>query len=295
MSVTATLWEHANFGGQSLTADSGHFRYAWAKYGSAQNDFFSSARAWAAGNRGNVYFFEHINFMGRFAALNVGGAFSSSWWWYFGDGFNDRVSSTLTVARNAAEKETAVPLRGVVTSQFNSLFDARTAGKPVSRDGDSRMYATYFPDYDQDRAFATMDQNLTVQVRIPLKTKIWNPFGDDWEIDLGQVRWSDYKAKVRYDILFSVADDGTLQGAAWWSYVWVESGLFSKKVSDELAPDLHAAKKDITSAIQGQLALLNGRRKFVDAYLLPGGNPDMNTFGTKGSFDDDVTLVVVDR
>jgi hypothetical protein len=99
MSVTSVLWEHKDFGGVSSTSDSGTFRYFWNKYGSARNDTFSSMRAWAAGHRGNVYAFEHINFDGAFAALNVGGGFSSAWWSYFGDDFNDKVSSSLIVAR----------------------------------------------------------------------------------------------------------------------------------------------------------------------------------------------------
>ncbi|HEY1145063.1 MAG TPA: hypothetical protein VGE84_01860 [Allosphingosinicella sp.] len=79
MSVTATLWEHKNFGGQSFKSNSGGFRYYWNTWG-GHNDMFSSMRAWSSGHRGNAYAFEHIDFSGRFAALNVGGAFSSSWW-----------------------------------------------------------------------------------------------------------------------------------------------------------------------------------------------------------------------
>jgi hypothetical protein len=296
MSVTSVFWEHINFAGASSTSDSGPFRYFWNKYGSDKNDTFSSMRAWAAGNRGNVYAFEHINFDGDFAALNVGGRFSSAWWSYLGDDFNDKVSSSLIIARAPKNAETEVPLRAGVTSQFATIFDDKIQGKPVSRSGDPRMYATYFPSYDPDKAFATIEQALTVQVRIPLKTRItiWNPFGDDFviEIDLGQVRWSDYKAQVRYDIFFFVSQDGKLHGQAQWSHVWVEAGPFSQKVHDELAPQLHGAKSDLTSAIESALALF-ARSRFSDAYLLPGSPPDMEQAGFKGRYDDDVTLVVV--
>jgi hypothetical protein len=295
MSVTAVLWEHRDFGGASSTSDSGTFRYYWNKYGSAQNDIFSSMRAWSAGNRGNVYAFENINFDGAFAALSVGGAFSSAWWYYFGDDFNDKVSSLLIVARSPKSVETEVPLRSNVTSQFATIFDTKTQGKPVSRNGDPRMYATYFPYYDPNKAFATIDQALTVQVRIPLKQriKIWNPFGDDWiiEIDLGQFRWSDYAASVRYDIEFFVSD-GQLHGRVSWVTVWVEAGPFSKRVHDDLQPQLVEAARDVTSAIESALALF-ARSRFVDAYLLPGPPPDMDLAGFKAHYDDDVTLVVV--
>jgi hypothetical protein len=295
MSVTASLYQHTDFGGESVSADSGAGRYYWTRYGSAHNDYFSSARAWSHGNRGHVYCFEHIDFSGRFAALNVGGAYSSAWWSYFGDAFNDEVSSSLIVAREPAAKEREVALRGIVLPQFISLFDAKTAGKPVSRDGDPRMYATIFPDYDRDFVFATIAQDLTVTVRIPIKTTIWNPFGADFEIDLGEVRWSDYAAKVRYDIRFSVSGDGKLHGWAAWSHVWVESGVFSGRVHGDLAPGLHDAKSDLTSAIESGLGLLNARGKFADVYLLPGGVPDMNAAGAMGRYDDDVTVVAVAR
>lgn len=295
MSVTSTLWEHSNFAGASSTSDSGSFRYFWNKYGAAQNDIFSSMRAWAAGNRGNVYAFEHINFDGAFASLNVGGKYSSAWWSYFGGDFNDKVSSSLIIARAAKSAETEVALRNNVTSQFATLFDSKTQGKPLSRNGDPRMFATFFPSYDPGKVFASVEQALTVQVRIPLKTQveIWNPFGDNWiiEIDLGQVRWSDYAASVRYDISFFV-QEGRLHGRVSWVTVWVESGAFSKRVYDELQPAMMSAAGDFTSAIESALALF-AQSKFSDAYLLPGAPPNMDLAGEKGRYDDDVTLVVV--
>lgn len=292
MSVTAMLWEHRDFAGASSTADSGSFRYFWNRYGSAQNDTFSSMRAWAAGNRGNFYAFEHINFDGAFAALNVGGKFSSAWWSYVGNDFNDVVSSSLIVARSPKDAETEVPLRSNVTSQFASIFDRKSEGKPVSRNGDTRIYATYFPAHDPHKVFATIDQNLKVQVRIPIKTKIWNPFGDDFEIDLGKFRWSDYAANLRYDVSFFVSQDGRLHGQVSWMHLWVESGPFSRRVHDDLKPPLLEAAGNVTAAIEGALALF-ARGKFSDAYLLPGPPPNMDLAGFKGRYDDDVTLVVV--
>jgi len=154
------------------------------------------------------------------------------------------------------------------------------------------MYANYFPAHDPRNVFASIDQNLKVQVRIPLKATIWNPFGDDFEIDLGQFRWSDYAANLRYDISFFVSQDGHLHGRVSWVHVWVESGPFSQKVHDELQPQLMEAAGDVTAAIEGALALF-ARGKFSDAYLLPGSPPDMDQAGFKGRYDDDVTLVVV--
>jgi hypothetical protein len=205
------------------------------------------------------------------------------------------LSSSLIVARGPQSVETEVPLRDNVASQFATIFDTKTQDKPVSRDGDTRVYATYFPSFDPDRAFATIDQALTVQVRIPLKTTItiWNPFGDDFEIeiDLGRLRWSDYDARVQYHVTFFVTN-GRLHGEVAWVTVWVESGLLSKNVFDDLQPSLVEAAGDVTAAIESALALF-ARRRFADAYLLPGPPPDMALAGFKARYDDDVTLVVV--
>lgn len=295
MSVTATLWQHINFGGFSSTSDTANYRYYWNKYGSGQNDQFSSLRAWDNGNRGHIYAFENINFDGRFASLNVGGKYSSAWWSYVGDDFNDVISSTLLIARNGADQETEVALGANVKGKFTSIFDDKTMGKPVSRDGDPQIFATYFPSYDPTKAFASIKQALNVQVRIPLKTriKIWNPFGDDYyiTIDLGEVRWVDYMASIQYDIYFHV-DNGVLHGESAWATVWVESGLVHQQVYDDLAPPLIDAAQDLTNAIEAALALFSNRR-FSDAYLIPGNRPDLDLAGQKGSYDDDVVLVVV--
>ena len=265
MSVTATLWEHRDFRGFSKTTNVKH-RYRWNRWG-ATNDVFSSFRAWSIGDRGNAYAFEHIDFDGTFAALNVGGAFTSSWWSYFGF-LNDTISSSLVIAREPADREIEVPLKQQVSSQFKSLFDAETAGTQLRRRGEPRVYATLFPGYDIKRVFATINQDLTVVLE----------------------NWSDYDANVRYDVEFYLAN-GRLRGYARWSHVWVEAGVFSDGVYDGIAPKLHAAKSKITTAIQSQLDLFGGRT-FRDVYLLPGPRPDMDQFGFIARHDDEVVLVV---
>jgi hypothetical protein len=268
MSVMTTLWEHRDFRGFAKTSNSGNSRYFWNRWG-ATNDVFSSMRVWGLGQRGNAYAFEHINFDGRFAALNVAGASASSWWSYFGDSFNDKVSSSLIVARESQANEIEVPLRQLVAARFMSFFDAQAAGTKLSRRGEPRIYGTFFPGYDTDKVFATVDQDLTVQLD----------------------NWADYDANVKYDVEFSVVN-GRLRGVCRWSHVWVESGIFSSKVFDGIAPRLHGAKRQFTAAIQAQLDLF-GARTFRSVYLLPGPAPDMNQFGFFANHTDDVVLVIV--
>ncbi|WP_345581508.1 hypothetical protein [Nonomuraea rosea] len=260
-----TLWVDRDFQGISKTSVSENFRYYWNRWG-ATNDVFSSMRAWGQGHRGTAYAFEHINFDGRFAALNVNNG-ASSWWSYFGSAFNDVVSSSLIVAREP--NDIVVPLRQQVAPTFASIFDAQTAGTQLSRVGDPRVYGTFFPGHDASRVFITIDQNLNVEIS----------------------NWPDYSANVKYDVEFYLSG-GKLHGYARWSRVWVESGLFSSRVHDRIAPRLHGAKGDITSAIESQLAVFS-TRNFSSVYLLPGPQPDMNQFGFFARYDDDVCLAVV--
>ncbi|WP_148085938.1 hypothetical protein [Actinocorallia herbida] len=261
----STLWVDRDFQGLSKTSDSGGYRYYWNRWG-ATNDVFSSMRAWGQGDRGHAFAFEHIDFNGRFAALNVESG-ASSWWSYFGSSFNDVVSSSLLVVR--APSDILVPLRQQVAPTFASMFDAQTAGTQLSREGDPRVYGTFFPGHDADRVFMTIDQDLNVAIDT----------------------WPDYSANVKYDVEFYLSG-GKLHGYARWSHVWVESGIFSGDVHDAIAPRLHAAKGDITSAIEAQLAVF-ADMNFSDTYLLPGPQPDMARFGYFAAHDDDICLAVV--
>jgi hypothetical protein len=254
-----------DFRGLSKTSDSGNFRYFWNRW-AATNDVFSSMRAWGRGNRGNAYAFEHINFDGRFAALNVENG-GSSWWSYFGGAFNDVTSSSLIIAR--APNDVVVPLGRQVSSAFTRLFDAQTAGTRLSRRGGPRIYGSYFPGHDPAKVFMTINQNLKVSIS----------------------GWPDYDANVRYDVEFFLRG-AKLNGRAAWSHVWVEAGIFSQKVFDGIAPGLHGGKSGLTSAIQSQLAAF-ASRNFSDVYLLPGPRPDMSQFGFMAKHDDDICLAVV--
>lgn len=268
MTATTTLWQDRDFRGSSQTRNSGGHRYLGTRW-HAHNDQFSSMKTWSHGTRANAYAFEHINYDGRFSSLNVDPG-EISWWSYFGSAFNDRVSSSLIVERAPAARESPVEVGRLVATQFRTLFDEQAAGTGLSRVGNPRTYVTFFPSYDSSRVFGTIDQMLNVDVP----------------------NWWDYSAQVRYDIRFRVLADGSVDAYAAWSHVWVEGGLISGQVFDRIAPRLHGAKTAITEAVRGFLKLL-GRGRYADVYLLPGFVPDMNSFGRFGTYDEEVTLVLV--
>jgi hypothetical protein len=276
MSVAATLFEHRDFQGQSFTSDPGsQYLYHWNTWG-GHNDFFSSMRALGTGGRGHAFAFEHIDFSGRFAALNVPATGSESYWSYFGDAFNDQVSSSLVVSRYPDSRESQVALRQHVAPQFTALLDQRLQGRPIARNVDPRIYATFFPEWGHDFVYLTIDQDLRTST-----------------LRLNLLSWPGYAVNVKYYIRFFVGDDRRLHATCEYSRVWVEAGPLSKEISDAVAPGLHGAKTDVSEAFEDAVASLPGRAH-ADVYLLPGGPPDMNQFGYFAQFDDDVTLVVVD-
>ncbi|MFC8923111.1 hypothetical protein [Cellulosimicrobium sp. NPDC057127] len=271
MTVISVLWQHRDFQGFTRTVSTGSGRYRWMRYGSQANDELSSERAWGIGHRGHTFAFEHRDFAGRFAALNVDDG-GSSWWSYYGGAFNDVASSSIVVAREQAAREIELGLRDLIAPRFTSLFDAETAGTRLSRRGDPRVYGTFFPTWDLDRVFVTIDQDLRVDVP----------------------DWFDYDANVRYFIAFFVAADGVLGARAVRSSVWVEGGVLSSTVMDRIKGRLHGAKPLITRALEAQLSLFE-RLRFADVYLLPGSRPDLGLAGYSGRNEDDVTLVAVRR
>lgn len=269
MTVISTLWQHRDFQGFTRTVSTGSGRYRWMRYGSQANDEFSSERAWGLGQRGHAFAFEHRDFAGRFSALNADSG-GSSWWSYYGGAFNDVVSSSIVVAREPAVRELELGLRDLIAPRFTDLFDTQAEGTRLSRRGGPRVYGTFFPGWDLDRVFVTIDQDLRVDVP----------------------GWFDYDANVRYFIAFFVTAEGALGARAVRSTVWVEGGVLSSTILDRIKGQLHGAKPLITRALESQLRLLR-RFRFTDAYLLPGSPPDFEVAGYFGKNEDDVTLVAV--
>jgi hypothetical protein len=278
MTVLNALYVDAGFQGEGFFTSANTNRYSWNTWG-GHNDLFSSMRCYSFGQRGNSYAFEHIDFSGRYAALNVGGAYSSAWWAYFGDDFNDAVSSSLVVAREPADRESAFALKAPIVNQFGPILAAKTVNTPLSIDGGPEVYATFFPSWSPNDVFLAVRQNFTAAIKISV-----GPFGISYTFD--------YDVRATWYIRLFVTQDGGLHARAVRSEVSVH-GVEPDAFLAQAGPPLHAAKSDITARIEGQLALL-ARRRYSDAYLLPGPAPDMQQAGFSGRHTDDVCLVLVD-
>jgi hypothetical protein len=288
MSVLVTFWEHINFVGFQVSWDSKNYRYYSVNYGTAHNDEFSSMRAWDAGNRGNVYAFEHANYRGRYACLNVGGGYSSAWYYNFGSAFNDVVSSSIIVAREPKLRETEIALKGSLKSQFERVFgyyidyidgvySDREDHPRIERMGNAVIFPNFFPHYNSKSVFVRIEHNLRVTP---------SSF-------FGYLAANSYVCTVKFDVQFSVQTNKIHADVSWF-WVEVESGQFSQMIANDLVDYFGPMVQSLGAAVTNSLQMYSNIEA-VDAYLLPGGPPDMDQAAAMGNFDDDITLVIVAR
>lgn len=273
MAVFAEFFKHADFGGysESFTLNN-DFRYWRIKFGSQLRNEITSMRAKAySGRNGHVYGFTNNDYLGEFASLNMAEGWTC-WWSNVGGSLNDDIESALLINRN--KSEFTLELKDQISEPFKSKLDAKLAGTQAKRKGDPRVYSLFWPSFDPTRKFVRVEQDLTVEL--------------DW--------WPDYDARIQYDIYLYLNSNGKLQGYVAWAHTWVEGGIFSNRIKNELHPKVVAGAADLTAEIQAKLSLFSSFT-FRQVYLLPGSIPPMPppsaNFGRIGNSADDATLVLV--
>lgn len=268
MAVHAEFYKHKDFGGSVETFDlNNSYRYWWIKFGSNLGNEVSSFRANAFyGFDGNVYALTKKNFLGDYLSLNMDENWTA-WWSWVGSDLNDDVESALLINRNKDELE--IEVADLIMDDFKSGMDDALEGKPVKRKGDPKIYSLFWPGHDPSRKFVSIEQDLRVEL--------------DW--------WSDYDAKVRYDVYLYLNSSGNIRGYVAWTYCWVEGGVFSGRIFDDLHPQLVAGASTLNTKIQEKLSLLSFFT-YRGLYLLPGSQPS-SSFGDIGNAKDNSTLVLV--
>lgn len=276
MTVVTEFFQHQNFTGSSQTFTTGtNSRWHWIRFGSPLKNEITSFRSnVVSGRAANVYAFENNDFTGDFASLNVPAGWTC-WWSNVGSKINDDIESALILRRNSLE--IVQPLADLVLPEFKTEFDAQAAGTQVKRNGDPSIYGVFFPSFDPNAMLVRIEQKLTV------------------ELDC----WWDYDARVRFDLQFRL-QDGLLDGFCKWYWVWVEGGVFSGQIYDELQPKMLDACGVLTTKLREKLALLNfwailAGYKFGSVYVLPGNEPNMTPgaeFGRIGKSSENCCLVV---
>ena len=268
MAVHAEFYKHQNLTGNLEAFNlNNNYRYFWIKFGSTLSNEITSMRGYANGGfKGNIFTMSNNDFSGKQISLNMNEGWTS-WWNNVGSAFNDDIESALIVNRNY--NETVIELRDLILPDFLSAFDEKTKGTPVSRKGDASVFTTYWPGFAPDKIFVSIEQNLNVEI--------------DW--------WPDYDAQVRYDIYLYLNSKGNIWGYSYYPAVWVEGGIFSSKIFNELYPKLKDGAHALTEKIQAKLSLFN-YKTFRGLYLLPGKQPS-GGFGDFGNTRDNSTLVLV--
>lgn len=293
MTVTASFFEHKDFGGVSsmFTVASGS-RYRGVRLSRLRNEV-TSLRATASGGRdGNVYGFTNRDFAGRFACLNVPDGWTS---WYSNVGsLNDDIESALLVNRD--KEEAYLDAVFWLSNAFAAQVDSMLAGRPVTREGEPVISSNFFPDYDPTRFFLRIRQNLLVKVDVGAEAEI---FGI--QVLPSDVIIDDYHSHIAYDIAIDLESITRISAQVAWVTTWVEGGLFTDQVFDQL----HTAAMDGVDPLNQALRALGDlsnaislirRRRFGQPYLLPGQTPQMpppnSNFGRIGDSNEGATIVL---
>lgn len=216
--------------------------------------------------QGDVILFEHDRYEGRYYRVSAAAAAMQETA-YVGNQFNDKASSILMVRHWT--NEVATPL-GSVFSRDVVADIVRQQPRVRNLRGDPIFTWDMFPEGGgrpgaPDRAF--------VYVKIPIRIDVPN--------------WFDYDAEVRYWIGLWVDATGALQARVEWYGCWVEGGIISGRVADDVMARLPAT----LALVDGQLAMglptVNAFGPYEMVYLLPGEN------AVAGHTNDDVTVVLV--
>jgi hypothetical protein len=277
MSVDCTFYKHQDFGGDSRSYSlSNSWRYRWIKFGSPLKNEITSLRANAySGRNAHVYGFTGNNFLGDYASLNIPNGWTS-WWSNVGGQMNDDIESALMI--NRSNDEFTLSMEDTIADEFSTQLASFLAGEDASARGAPKVYATFYPSWDPNRKFVTIEQGLRVDV--------------PW--------WPDYDASMRYDIYFYLHSPTEVRAYVAWVHTWVEGGVFSGKINDQLHPQVMSGASDVNDALAGQLPLLSlvalFRGPIQSLYLLPGREPLMpppnSSFGATGNAKEDCQLVL---
>jgi hypothetical protein len=272
--VTGTIFEHSDFHGSSLfmnlsggalltgfvDLDPFHF-----------NDKVSSAELTASPDEvgGRLFLFQNDRFFGRYAKLDANGG-QAPGLPSLGSFMNDRTSSVLIYRKSANEVSAA--LGSIISaSQVTSIISSQ---EKLSPRGDPIFTWDLFPDGKDGHPNET--GKMYIHLRIPVTVAV--------------PHWFDYDAEIRYWIYLFIDQNGQLHASLEYYGAWVEGGLITDDVLDELmAPDgIPSSLGQVTGLIGPATDGVNSLSgPFSSVYLLPGRDE------ARGNTDDDVTVALV--
>ena len=188
--------------------------------------------------------------------------------------FNNDAHSMLLIAARRETDEFRISFRDIFLDQWRSILDSQLSGSRASRNGDPPLTWELWPigisHLSSSQQYLKIHQRLRVDI--------------PW--------WPDYDASITYHIRLYLDGGGHLRAyVARWAY-WVESGVKSGQIADQLEPQVIAGMNTLNSELGDQLAILSGF-EFEDLYYLPGDQVSRAPTGTRtGTTFDDVTIVL---
>lgn len=184
-------------------------------------------------------------------------------------GFNDSTRSILLVNTNRGP-EIRKSFRMEFLKTWNKTLDEQLANSQASRKGDPLITWAAFP---EGISFLSSDQ-IYLQISQPLNINF------DW--------WPDYTACITYYLYLYLNGSRKLQGHCQGQSVWVESGIKSDEIKNQLWDKVRTGVQTIDQELEKKFASLPS---FTDFYYLPGRQISPVEGVKKGNTWDDVTLV----
>jgi hypothetical protein len=161
--------------------------------------------------------------------------------------FNNKASSMLVV-QTQLDPEFRFSFAEKVVPEWNNFLDD-TLPSDVERVGDPSVRWVAFPENDEhlnpDRIYVRIKQNLNVVLE----------------------NWSDYDATISYWVRFRADGGKAVASVAKWAY-WVEGGIFSGAIADELEPKVKNGATDLKDKLNTALGAVPSGVAAV--YMLPG-------------------------
>jgi hypothetical protein len=161
--------------------------------------------------------------------------------------FNNDATSMLVVQTQLAT-EFRFSFTEKVVPEWTKFLD-QTLPSDVQRIGNPMVRWIAFPENDEhlnpDRVYVRIKQKLNVVLE----------------------NWSDYEARITYWVRFRANGGKVVASVAKWAY-WVEGGIFSGAIADELEPKVKNGATDLKNKLNAALGAIPSGVSSV--YMLPG-------------------------
>jgi hypothetical protein len=187
---------------------------------------------------------------------------------------NDQTQSVLLVGANKEGLEFKMSFRDLFLEKWNTFLDSELEGTQAVRNGDPVLTWEMWPKnisyLSPDLRYLKIYQKLNIEL--------------DW--------WPDYDASITYHIYLYLDNAMHLKGKVKrWSY-WVEGGLKTSGIADELEPQVISGMDKINTELNNELSGL-ANIEFKDLYYLPGNQTSNVEAIMTGWTTDDITIVLV--